>query len=248
MRLDDLVVGELVARLSASRLDGAHLVAHFRESAALDERVRVARDLHDSLLQSLAGTGLQLAVARRLLDREPETARRGLEDVQTQLEQSEMEMRSLIGRLRPLPRETPVPSAENLGQRLDAFRRRVETQWHVKVPLQLSSLAESLGDDLSGEVYLIVQEAVLNAARHAGASTIRATLESDGDRISIQVADDGKGFPFVGSYDLATLNALGSGPLTLKERVAELGGELRIHSSPSGADVRITVPFEPAVS
>ena len=94
----------------------------------------------------------------------------------------------------------------------------------------------------------MVVVAVLNAARHANANTIRVTLESDRHRISIQVADDGRGFPFVGSYDLATLNTLGSGPLTLKERVAELGGDLRIRSGPSGADVRITVPFAHAVS
>jgi signal transduction histidine kinase len=247
MRLDDLVVGELVARLSASRLDGAYLLAHFREAAALDERVRVARDLHDSLLQALAGTGLQLAVARRLLDREPETARRGLDDVQTQLEHHEMEMRSLIGRLRPIPSEEPGP-LETLGQRLDAFRHRVETQWNVKVALRLSSPVASLADELSGQLYLIVQEAVLNAARHAQATTIRAIIESDDQRVSIQVADDGNGFPFVGSYDLAMLNTLESGPVTLKERVAELGGDLRINSGPSGADVRITVPFAHALS
>jgi signal transduction histidine kinase len=248
MRLDHLVVGELVARLSASRLDGAYLLAHFREAAALDERVRMARDLHDSLLQALAGTGLQLAVARRLLDREPETARRGLDEVQMQLEQHEMEMRSLIGRLRPIPREEIVPALGNLGQRLDAFRLRVETQWHVKVALELSSQIASLADDLSGQLYLIVQEAVLNAARHANATTIKASVQSDDRRVSIQVTDDGKGFPFVGSYDLATLNTLQSGPLTLKERVAELGGDLRINSGPTGADVRITVPFAHALS
>jgi signal transduction histidine kinase len=247
MGLDDLLVGELVARLSASRLDGAHLLAHFREAAALDERVRMARDLHDSLLQSLAGTGLQLAVARRLLDREPETARRGLEDVQTQLEQHEMEMRSLIGRLRPIPREEPLPPLEDLGQRLEVFRRRVETQWEVKVALQLSSSVASLADDLSSQLYLILQEAILNAARHAQATTIRAVVESDDHRISIEVSDNGKGFPFVGSYDLASLNTLQRGPLTLKERVTELGGDLRINSTPSGADVRITVPFAHAL-
>jgi signal transduction histidine kinase len=203
----------------------------------------MARDLHDSLLQALAGTGLQLAVARRLLDREPETARRGLDDVQTQLEQHEMEMRSLIGRLRPIPREAPFPSLGSLGQRLDAFRRRAETQWHVTVTLHLSPPIAALADDLSTQLYLIVQEAVLNAARHAKATTIRTMVASDEHEISIHVADNGKGFAFVGSYDLATLNTLQSGPLTLKERVTELGGDLLINSGPSGSDIRITIPY-----
>ncbi len=101
---------------------------------------------------------------------------------------------------------------------------------------------------MSGQLYLIVQEAVLNAARHASATTIRASVSSDDHHVSIEVSDDGKGFPFVGSYDLATLNTLQSGPLTLKERVAELGGDLRISSGPAGADLRITVPFVPEAS
>jgi nitrate/nitrite-specific signal transduction histidine kinase len=67
MHVDDLIVGNLVARLTVSELDSLHLVTHMGESAISEERLRVARDLHDSLAQSLAGTSLQLVAARRLL-------------------------------------------------------------------------------------------------------------------------------------------------------------------------------------
>lgn len=243
MRVDDLVVSDLVARLSASRLDCAYVLTQFREAAALDERVRVARDLHDSLLQTLTGAGLQLAVARRVFGSDPKLARRGLDEVQSQLEQAEMDIRSLIRRLRPLPREAKVLSRVRLDERLEAFRQRVERQWHVGVTLHMPAFRQPMSGELNEQVYLIVQEAVLNAARHANASTIQVILESDGERVAVQVLDDGKGFPFVGSYDLAALNTLESAPLTLRERVTELGGDLHILSGASGAHLRITLPL-----
>jgi signal transduction histidine kinase len=244
MRVDDLVVSDLVARLSASRLDCAYLLTQFREAAALDERVRVARDLHDSLLQALTGAGLQLAVARRVFDSDPKAARAGLDEVQSQLEETEMDIRSLIRRLRPLPREAKVLSHVRLDERLEAFRQRVERQWPVDLTLNAPASFEPMSGEMNEQVYLIVQEAVLNAARHASATTIQVILESDDHRVSVQVLDDGKGFPFVGSYDLAALNTLESAPLTLRERVTELGGDLHILSGASGAHLRITIPLE----
>jgi signal transduction histidine kinase len=243
MRIDDLVVGDLVARLSASRLDCAYLLTQFREAAALDERVRVARDLHDSLLQTLTAAGLQLAVARRVFGSDPEMARAGLDEVQEQLEQTELDIRSLIRRLRPLPREAKVLSHVRLDERLEAVRQRVQRQWRVDVTLDMPASFERMSGELNEQIYLIVQEAVLNAARHANASTIQVILESDDDRVSVQVQDDGKGFPFVGSYDLAALNKLDNAPLTLRERVTELGGDLHILSGASGAHLRITLPL-----
>jgi signal transduction histidine kinase len=243
MRIDDLVVGDLVARLAASRLESAVLLTSIRDAAAFNERIRVARDLHDSVLQALAGTGLQLAVARRLLDRDPAAARIGLQEVQGQLEQSEAEMRALIRRLRPQPRE----SAEGLGQplitRLQAFARRIEQQWRVDVVMQLTPALEDVPGELMGQTLLVVQEAILNAAKHSGGTRIEATLDSGPETVTVQVADNGKGFPFTGSFGLADLTALDSGPLTLRERVTELRGDLHIRSGPSGSTVRITLPL-----
>src|SRR5262249_32931000 len=71
MRIDDLVMGELVARLAVSRLDSLYLIERLQDAAALETRVRVARDLHDSILQAQTGAALQLLVARRLLDGDP---------------------------------------------------------------------------------------------------------------------------------------------------------------------------------
>jgi len=242
MRVDDLIVGELVARLAASRLDGLYLLGQLRRAAAMEERLRVARDLHDSLLQSLAGTALQVVAARRLLDRDPSRAKDRLEDVQRQLEESELEMRSFIQRLRPPNGASSTTLRMGLSDRLDELRRRVESQWEVRIRARSNLSEGDLPPMLVDEVYRIVQEGVLNAARHADASIVTVDLSVSDNKLQIGIVDDGSGFPFHGTYDLAALAALNRGPLTLRERVAELHGDLSLRSTEAGTELLITVP------
>ena len=202
MRLDNLVIGELIALLAAARLDAVYFLARSRDSAGIRERLRVARDLHDSILQTLAGTGLQLAVARRLVDRDPEGTGKRLEGIQEQFERVEIDMRSFIRRLRPFPAEASMRPAERLEERCEALQRRVETQWALLVDMRLSISDRQMPDELIEQVFLIVQEAVLNAARHAHASSISVSIHTLDEELHIEIVDDGKGFPFSGSYDL----------------------------------------------
>ena len=248
VRTDDLIVGDVVARLAGSSLESAYLAASLQETAALNERLRVARDLHDSVLQSLAGTGLQLAVAARVIERDPDAAKRTMADLQAQLEQSERDIRGLIGRLRPRSFDDADTVAPPVPARLRAFARRVEEQWKLRVEVDVSPALDELPVALKQQLVLMLQEAVINAARHARASTITASLGCDDQSATARIEDDGKGFPFSGSYDLATLNALDIGPLTLRERVAELRGNLHVQSRPTGSAVRIVLPVTSAVS
>lgn len=242
MRLDDLILGEVVAWLAATRLESLYWQERLRDAAALDERVRLARDLHDSLLQAQAGAALQLVAARRLLDRDPAAGRQRLADVQQQLERDELEMRSFVARLRPATRSVGVPAPGDLRERLDDLRQRVERQWEIRVRLQLEAI-DGLPDDLLEGAYRLAQEGIVNAARHADASVIDVTVSRADGRLHLRVADDGHGFPFRGTYDLAALNRMGAGPLTLKERVADLGGEMTIVSSETGSELRIALPL-----
>jgi len=243
MRLDDLVVGELIALLAAARLDAVYFLARARDSASLRERLRVARDLHDSTLQRLAASGLQLAVARRLVGRDPDGIERRLADIQTQFESVEIDMRSFIRRLRPFPTVGAMRPAEGLEERCEALQRRVEAQWALPVDMRLAVADRTIPEDLSEQVFLIVQEGVLNAARHAHASNVRVSIGTVNEHLHIEIVDDGRGFPFSGSYDLTTLNALERGPLTLKERVAELHGGLQLDSSQTGVRLVVTLPL-----
>jgi signal transduction histidine kinase len=246
MSLDDLATGESVARLVASRLDSVYMLRRLRDAMALEERVRVARDLHDSLLQSQAGAALHLLAARRLLDRDPALARARLDDVQRHLERGELEMRSFISNLRPRERTASEGLRGALSQRFAELRDRIERQWELKVLFQLDAQVDGIAERLADHLFRLVQEAVVNAARHADASVIRVDVSVGDGSVRLMIADDGKGFPFAGTYDLASLGAT-RGPLTLKERVAELRGDLTLTTSfDAGTEVRITVPLSPA--
>jgi signal transduction histidine kinase len=244
LSLDNLMMGEFVARLATSRLDGLYLLGRLQDARALEERVRVARDLHDSLLQSQAGAALQLLAARRLLERDPDAGKHRLEDVQQQLEHGELEMRAFIRDLRPPRRHAAEVARVGLHERLQNQARRIEQQWNVSVTLNIDEAVEQLGAKVTSDVYRLIHEGLVNAARHADASAIRVNLSVADGRIHLSIADDGKGFPFTGTYDLAWLERMDQGPATLRERVAALQGELTLTSSKqAGTELLITVPL-----
>jgi NarL family two-component system sensor histidine kinase LiaS len=246
MRLDDLMFGDVVARLAASRLDGLYLQRRLRLAAVLDERLRVARDIHDSLLQSAAGSALQLLAARRLLDRDPDEARRRLEEVQSQLERGEIELRSFIRQLRPVSSRAEPSPAAGFADRLEEFRRRIERQWEIKVRMTPPPAADPWRHALLDGVFRIVQEGVLNAARHADPSLISVDFAVESGVVRLRISDDGRGFPFHGTFDLQALNEMNAGPLTLKERVAELHGQLVLQTGETGTELSIDLPLAPA--
>lgn len=245
--LDDLTMGEFVARLATSRLDGLYFLDRLQDARALEERVRVARDLHDSLLQSQAGTALQLLAARRLLERDPNAGKQLLEEVQQQLEHGELEMRAFIRDLRPSRLTASEVDRVGLRKRLEDQAQRVEQQWNVDVTLDMDEAADQLSDKVAADLYRLVKEGLVNAARHAEPSAIRVALSVTDGRVNLTIADDGKGFPFSGTYDLAWLEQMDEGPVTLRERVAALQGNLTLTSSKqAGTELLITVPLATA--
>lgn len=208
-----------------------HLVEdRLRVAAIGQERLRFARDLHDGLLQALTGARLQLqAVAK-------DDAR--VAATETALAQAQRELRAMIDDLRPFPRVDDPEAA--LPARLAALRRRVEVQWGLAVTLDLDDAVEHVPAKLAGELYLLVQEALVNVARHAEAHTARVQITLVDGRIEIHVDDDGKGFGFVGRRSLHELGA--GGPSSLAERIVALDGSLAVESSERGARVAMTVP------
>jgi signal transduction histidine kinase len=242
--LDDLAMGEFVARLATSRLDGLYLLSRLQDARALEERVRVARDLHDSILQSQAGTALQLMAARRLLDRDPVAGKQRLDDVQQQLEHGELEMRAFIRDLRPTRPVTPEVAPEGLRERLQQQAHRIEQQWNLSVSLVIDEAVDQMNTRVTADVYRLIHEGLVNAARHAEATQIRVHLSIVGARVHLSIADNGKGFPFTGTYDLAWLEKMDEGPVTLRERVTALQGNLTLTSSKqTGTELLIVVPL-----
>src|SRR5262249_26167870 len=212
-----------------------------QQAAAAEERIRLARDLHDGVLQSLAGAALQVQTVCCLLDKDSRAARERLLDLQRQLAAEQHDLRSFIQELKP-PLLSPLETDFDLVPRLEELSARIERQWGLSVTIHLL-LEVPIPAALTQVLYRIVHEALINVARHAHATTAHVTLDVDDTQIRLTVADNGRGFPFHGRYDLAMLTALNLGPVVLKERIASLGGAMVINSTKSGARLDFTVPL-----
>jgi signal transduction histidine kinase len=213
-----------------------------KDKLELDERMRLARELHDGVLQSLAGAALQLEAISQLIDIDPKAAQERLHAVSELIAGEQRELRRWIERLQPST-PTAIATGADLAAALDKVRERAEWQWGYKVDLSVDgtgTVPRTLGD----EIYRIVQEALTNAGRHARTRVVRAcvTLDTGSDPVRITVSDEGCGFSFRGHYDLAELTARRIGPRSLRERVALLGGELVLTSELSGSQIDILLP------
>jgi signal transduction histidine kinase len=219
------------------------LLQRLRDAAVHQERMRFARDLHDGLLQSLAGAALQLRATANLIDAHPDDARTRLREIEQMLAGEQADLRELIRELKPAAAASDRPFA--LTERLEQLAARVRRQWGVEVQLALREV-ERLTDRLQREVYRLVHEGVTNAARHAGATAVSVAVENAGPHLQLSIGDNGHGFPFQGNYSLEDLLREHAGPATIKERVSALGGQLQITSSHEGARLRIQLPTRDA--
>jgi signal transduction histidine kinase len=236
---DQLAFGKLIAREVANRIDHFHLLADRWRAAAEAERVRLARDLHDGLQQSLTAMALKLEEVRSLVDDEPVVAQKRLLAIQRLIVAEQRYLRFFIRNLKPFA--SPEPDA-SLDARLELLGQRVELEWGVVVDLRTTHVGGPLSASLSDELYYLVSEAIVNAARHAKASTARVELDVREPQIEIVIADNGHGFPFRGRYDHVALKAGRLAPVTLGERVEALQGTLMIDSSEQGARIEIVIP------
>jgi signal transduction histidine kinase len=242
MTSDDLLLAEAVAGMVAARLDSVYLTRSLAESAATEERIRLARDLHDGVLQSLTGVGLQLEGVRRLIDEDGAEAAEQVEGLQQLLALEQRDLRFFIEELKPQPVGSGGEPA-GLTRQVAELVQRLELEWGLRVELETEGLEEEIPEGLEREIYHIVREAMVNAVRHGDASLVRVEILARGDRITITVTDNGSGFPFEGSYSHAELVRRNLGPRTLRERVSALNGTVALKSSRSGARLEILLPL-----
>ncbi len=203
-----------------------------RGLAVLEERNRLARELHDSVTQSLYSLTLFAETGRRLAGSgDLEGAKDYLGQLGETSQQALKEMRLLVYQLRPVALEQEG-LAGALRQRLDAVERRAG----VKVRLVFDEA--EVPPVVEQELYRIAQEALNNALKHAAASTVTVGIAGGDGLAELTVEDDGKGFEIDAVGDSA-----GMGLTNMRERVEYLGGSLSILSSPGkGTKVSVTVP------
>lgn len=242
MTSDDLLLAEVVATVVCERLEHLHLAGRMRQAAATEERIRLARDLHDGVLQSMTGVALRLEAARRQLEEGGEAARGTVEEVQRLIALEQRDLRFFIQELKPAGNGGRGREAE-LVPRLVELAQRIEREWDLRVEVDADGFGAPVPESLGREVYHLVREALVNAARHGEASSVVVRLqEQPGGAVAIDVMDDGRGFPFHGRYAGDALDALNLGPKSLRERVGALQGSLTVESSPTGSAVGIVLP------
>ena len=134
---DEMDLGEIAARLTAATLDSLYLLTRLREAVASEERVRLARNLHDSVLQALTGVALQLQTSRQLLNRNPRVAQARFREMQETLAAEQHRLRNFIRELRPFPTNDPTDRVGSAPA--SDLCRRIEQQWGMRVELALTN-------------------------------------------------------------------------------------------------------------
>jgi signal transduction histidine kinase len=152
------------------------------------------------------------------------------------------DLRFFINQLGPR-RAGESTGAIDLKGRVGELADRVRRQWGVPVTVATEPDTLQVPDRLVNDVFLLIHEALVNAARHSRASSIQLALLLDTQHLSIAVVDNGQGFPFKGAFSLEDLAQRQIGPRTLRERVAALGGSLRLETDELGTRVHLTVPL-----
>jgi signal transduction histidine kinase len=223
--------------------------AHSRE-AVVNERLRIARELHDVMAHSMSVIAVQAGVGRHVMDRDPETARRALDVIENTSRRSLTEMRQLLGVLRvddvpetgeqvgPADTATrsPQPGLARLEELLAAARSA-----GLVVTLSMSGTPRPVPAQLDLAAYRILQEALTNAAKHAGPAEVTVTLRWTDDSLRIEVSDDGRG-PVGGRRTRAA--GEGYGLIGLRERATSVGGDLLTGPGPRGGFLlRATLPL-----
>jgi signal transduction histidine kinase len=231
-------LGELSSQLEARvEQQTAHILAQERETATLEERARLAREIHDTLAQGLTGIVVQLGAAKRALAAEPPAAEGHLDLAQQMAREALAEARRSVWNLR-----TGVLERGDLADALRGLASR-PIRAGCTASFTVHGQARSLPAEVEAALLRVAQEALANAAKHAGATRVTLTLSYEPDAVRLQIGDDGVGF------DAATLTADtapglvgGFGLLGMRERIALLGGTLALRND-GGAQVIVTVPL-----
>lgn len=232
---ETLPLTELVAREIAGSLDQLHITKQLQEVAAGEERIRLARDLHDGVLQSLTGVRLEIrAVAA--LEGVAAAIRDRLVAIERALAGEQRELRFFIADLEPSGR---ARNDSPLAHRLHALLKRIALEWKTPVTIRVADEIAPVSQQIEQAVPLMVHEAVVNALKHGHPSRVTVAVDGSPGEIRIVVADDGRGFPFRGRYNHKALVEGKAAPRSLLDRVTALGGEMSIESSDAGARIEL---------
>ncbi len=221
-----------IANQAAVAIENARLYEQAQALAAVEERQRLARELHDSVSQALYGISLGVHTARMQLNRDPKDLAVSLDYVLELAEAALIEMRALIFELRPESLET-----EGLVTALTKQAAALHARQSIIVQTDLG-VEPDIPLKVKQDLYRIVQEALHNTVKHARAKQVELRLNQVDGVITVEVHDNGRGFDATSSFPGHL------GLHSMQERVKSLGGELKIESAPGqGTRIRAQVPI-----
>jgi signal transduction histidine kinase len=235
-------LGALIAASEGIRLSRQRTAAltRSREDEGLrrasEERLRIARDLHDVVAHSISVINVQANTALHLMDRQPERARLALSTINEVSRQALVELRSVLGVLRQVDEKAPRSPSPTLA-RLDDLVTGADAAG-LQVQVNQEGEPVSLPPTVDLAAYRIVQEALTNAARHSDGSTAVVLISYGEHDVVVQVDDDGT------SSGTPQANRTGNGIVGMTERACALGGHLEAGVGPGGGfRVRASLPI-----
>lgn len=231
-------LSQLVAQLHRAKAELERSNAQAEELAALRERTRLAREMHDSLGHALVAVNVTLEAAERLYRVDPVRAARELEATRALVRDAMAELRASLRDLRePLPHRRDLPAA------LARLAREVGDRSGIAVAVEAVVEPREVSPEAADALWGIAREALLNAERHSGAASVVLALHVVGEHAALSVADDGSGIA------PAELRRPGRyGVVGMRERAEGVGGALRVAARPGGGTVveaRIPVDWAP---
>ena len=241
----DLRLLTTLAAQAAVAVENARLVRSLKEerdrllAKEAEVRAAIARDLHDGPTQSVAAIAMNIEFIKKLLRAMPERVENELNVLSELVQKTSYDIRTLLFELRPLGLETQGLLA-TLQQYVSRFR---DPSGMTRLRLEAPPTIPRLPVEIEGAIFMIVQEAVNNARKHARAPEVAIYLYQEEDQIVASVRDRGKGFNLAAVE--STYNVRGSlGLLNMRERARLIGGECRIRSvEGEGTTIELRVPF-----
>jgi len=231
--IDDPVpdeIGDLGQRLNRMALQLKNLLKRREEIAVLEERNRLARDLHDSAKQQALAASFQIGTALTLFDRDSTNARGHLEEAERLVDSVREELTDLITELRPQDLE-----GKTISQILSEYAVDWSHQHEIELEQDLRA-DPSLSIGCKQTLLRILQEALANIARHSAATQVSISLQAQGGEVTLMIGDNGRGFaPGEVTH--------GVGLHSMRERAQSLGGSLNLDSTPGeGTSITVRIP------
>ncbi|HMH00176.1 MAG TPA: histidine kinase, partial [Terriglobales bacterium] len=215
-----------------------YLLRRLRLRAGAVERARFARELHDGAVQSLIAVEMQVDVLRRQSGSQSGSVTDELGRIQGLLREEVLKLRELMQQMKSLDVDS-----RKLLRFLEDTVERFQRETGISARFVSEMMELNMPQPVCREIARIVQEALVNVRKHSGARQVLVRFSSSDARWNLVIEDNGRGFPFSGRLSQAELEALGKGPLVIKERIRLIDGELTIESNPGrGSRLEIGIP------